>query len=214
MTWARLSWARTGEPRAADHLVRHAISLCSARCVGSLTVGHLCPQCGSDRHGRPFVRGWQGAGAPAISAARTTGITVIAVTSDGSIGVDVEDLVRFDDVLLAEVLLHPDESASTPSELATTWVRKEAVLKAHGVGLALDPRTIRLAAPGEVPTVIEGPASGSPYWVRDIRLDPQLRVAVAGSGAGPDELTVREVAPEELPGRATGRTGRPAHDPW
>jgi hypothetical protein len=69
---------------------------------------HTCPQCGSVEHGRPYVE------APVeVSIARTRGVTVVAVSEAGPVGVDVETA-------------DPD------------WVRREAIGKAYGVGLLVD----------------------------------------------------------------------------
>ncbi|HSV40525.1 MAG TPA: hypothetical protein VLI04_17310 [Nocardioidaceae bacterium] len=69
-------------------------------------VHHTCPHCGSIEHGRPYVD------APvAVSVAHTAGLTMVAVSSAGPVGVDVE------------------------ADAAPSWVQREAVGKAHGVGL-------------------------------------------------------------------------------
>ena len=141
-------------------------------------VGHLCPRCGSDRHGRPFLPGLDDV---QVSISRTRGVHVAAVSLGARVGVDVE-LAR--DVRLAEVagvLLHPHETTTGPEQTAVTWVRKEAVVKAWASGLTVDPRSIRLSDPGETPVLLTAPAAydGLPTWLVDLRFDDGLVGCVA-----------------------------------
>ena len=70
---------------------------------------HSCPFCGSIEHGRPCLEG------PIdVSVAHAGGLTVVAVSSAGPVGVDVE------------------------VDADVTWVRREAVGKALGVGILLE----------------------------------------------------------------------------
>lgn len=69
---------------------------------------HLCPTCGSIGHGRPSFD------APVrVSFAHTAGLSVVAVSTAGPVGVDVEPAGR----------------------ASLSWVRAEAIGKAYGVGL-------------------------------------------------------------------------------
>jgi hypothetical protein len=68
---------------------------------------HTCPGCGSIKHGRPSFD------APVhVSVAHTAALSLVAVSRAGRVGVDLE--------------LHGVDR---------TWVRSEALAKAHGVGL-------------------------------------------------------------------------------
>jgi 4'-phosphopantetheinyl transferase len=125
------------------------------------------------------------------------------VASDGAAGIDVEDVDSFADHRLSAVLLHERERADVPADLATTWVRKEALLKAAGCGLSVDPRWVRLTGPREAPAVLEWPDgiwAAEPTWVLDLDLAPDVRAAVAGSGQVPEAVMVRRVAAEGPPG--------------
>lgn len=93
-------------------------------------------------------------------------------------GIDIEAagsaaFVGFDDVAL-----HTAEHCTTDEERTRLWVRKEAILKAHGTGLVTDPRELRLDDDG---TVLEGP----PATVIDLDMGPGWTCAVAVTPPGP-----------------------------
>lgn len=83
-----------------------------------------------------------------LSRSATPGLAAVAAHIGGPVGVDVEALVA--DATLAELapnMLHRMERCTLPSPLAPdillpVWVRKEAVLKACGVGLAVPPGAV------------------------------------------------------------------------
>lgn len=92
-----------------------------------------------------------------------TGHIVAVALGPGPVGVDVEsDDARIDGV---EGALTAGERAAIAAlsdprrvgALRRAWVRKEAVLKALGTGLARDPRTVELSDPGDPPTVVAPP---------------------------------------------------------
>ncbi|MFJ3586808.1 4'-phosphopantetheinyl transferase family protein [Streptomyces sp. NPDC090127] len=97
-----------------------------------------CPCCGAP-HGRPALAD----GGPHFSLSHSDGLALIAV-SGARVGADVEGLPRpaITDELLPS--LHPREQSvlralpdeARPGALARVWTRKEAYLKATGVGLA------------------------------------------------------------------------------
>jgi phosphopantetheinyl transferase len=98
-----VDWAQAP---AAEPLVRSLVATMTGTDPGP--VFHACPRCGSVEHGRPYVD------APVdISVAHAAGLTVVAVSTAGPVGVDTE---RAED--------------SQPG-----WVRREAVAKALGTGL-------------------------------------------------------------------------------
>ena len=73
---------------------------------------HRCPACGSITHGQPYfdTEIW-------VSLARAEGLTVVALSTVGPVGVDV---------------------AVGTSEEVDRWVRVEAVAKARGTGLVVE----------------------------------------------------------------------------
>jgi hypothetical protein len=88
----------------AEPLVRPLVARLTGVDPGPLH--HLCPFCGSVEHGRPYVD------APVhVSVAHVTGLTLVAVSDVGRVGVDID--AAGDDA----------------------WVRREAVGKALGTGI-------------------------------------------------------------------------------
>ena len=114
---------------ADDALARHAAAVLGVD-ASSVRVGRLCPRCGSDAHGRPWV-----SGGVDVSLSRSHGLLVTAVSTGGPVGVDVESVDDVDAGWDRALVLHADERADTPDERARMWCRKEAILKAAGTGL-------------------------------------------------------------------------------
>jgi 4'-phosphopantetheinyl transferase len=88
---------------------------------------------------------------------------LIAVATSGRLGVDVEHDTRDLDPHLAQRLLAPQETAvfarlppaARPAALLRTWTRKEAVLKAIGLGLPAGMEHVVLdAPPGVTPRLV------------------------------------------------------------
>ena len=160
---------------------------CAPRRRGSTTcrreqivVVHECPRCGSDEHGRPRLL--PTASAPA-SGVRQPGPRRRPVggrdhrrragrgrrrgrgRGRGFAG-------------FADVALHPDERATPPADPTRTWVRKEALLKAYGLGLAVDPSRRRgSTTTGSSRGTSHHPPPGA-VWLRDLAV-PGHVVAVA-----------------------------------
>ena len=170
-----VAWARTGPSDAVtSQLVGTVVRNLTGR-AGQVTCAHLCPRCGSDRHGRPLVVGRPDLG---ISVAHAGGATAVAGVRDATIGVDIEDASedRFSSV--ATVLLHPRERADRPDALARTWVRKESLLKALGIGLGVDLRTVQVSEARERPRALRLPA---PFDSVDVRMqDLTLAASMIG----------------------------------
>lgn len=102
----------------------HAFTRCCAICSGP--------------HGKPELTS-----APLHTSLSYTPVGVaVAVTATAPVGVDVESICATDFAGFADVALAPGESARTLPDRARAWTRKEALLKATGTGLAVDPRTV------------------------------------------------------------------------
>ena len=115
-----------------------------------VVVDRTCARCGDPEHGKPRVPG----GLVEFSTAATRDIAVVAVTSGGRLGVDVEPAGVVDGALAGG----PPDSLFTDGErravaegaltLETLWLRKEALSKAIGTGLVADVATLDIQKPG------------------------------------------------------------------
>lgn len=165
----------------------------------SLRFERRCTTCGSRAHGKPSLvheAPWR------FSLSYTGDLAVAAVTRDHEIGVDIEGLDEaafddFDRVTLAET--EGDHLAGLTGERlldarARVWARKEAVLKATGHGLVVDPTEVVVSAPSDPPRLLDWlSVSDAPPEVAmaDLPLESSAhRAAVAVIGA--DELLVEE----------------------
>jgi 4'-phosphopantetheinyl transferase len=122
---------------------RDELQLCYA--LQRLALGHVL---GLDPAALELSRTEQGQPLLAMSnwhtsLSHTDGYMALAVTAAGPVGIDIERAARADELPeIAELVCHPTEFgfiASQPSSgqrLLELWVRKEALLKAAGVGLA------------------------------------------------------------------------------
>lgn len=178
-----LWWARTPEhpveARAAGRRLLERAA--TARLGRQATVVRRCPRCGSEEHGRPVVPDAPDLG---LSTSRTAGHVVVATVTGAGLGIDVEHVGTAVD-RLAEVALGPqDASTVDDASVLRTWVRKEAVLKAAGTGLAVDPSDLAVSAATAPPTVVS--------WTSDVAPDPRPLVLV--------DLVVRHGLPDGLLG--------------
>ena len=131
----RVAW-HDASVGAAPALARHVRSLLGP---GAVSSGRLCPRCGSDGHGRPWLRL---DGQPVHVSLARSGPHLVTAVAEEPVGVDVEAAVV--DVL-PELVLAPTEAAGPAVDLARAWTRKEAVLKARGSGLATPMPAVVLA---------------------------------------------------------------------
>lgn len=158
---------------ATDLLVAEATALLGRAAF----VEHRCVRCGADDHGQPYV-----VGEPLhVSLARAAGLSIVALTEVGPVGVDLEQDTAADFDGFAKAALHPDERARTPLEATRTWVRKEAVLKATGRGLGVDPRRVRVSEARQPAAMIgwQGEHDPGEVWLADVPVTHGWMSAVA-----------------------------------
>ena len=164
---------RTGTPATAVRLLR------------------TCPRCGKP-HGKPRVVEPAGTGLE-LSVSHSAQLVGVALTASAPVGLDVEGLGRLDVEELTPVALTSAEAdavaASRPQErthaFLVAWTRKEAVTKASGEGLGLEPRDVTVAAPGEDPRLLSWPLDVPPEDVAlfDLRARPGHVASLAVLGA-------------------------------
>lgn len=137
-----------------------------------------------DGEGRPCLPGWTGC----TSLSHASGTAAFAFSPSGAVGVDVESRTRVAvmDELVAQVA-HPAERLALPpgasrnEELLALWVRKEAFLKAAGIGLACEMNTFRATAGEVLDTGLAGAAVPQPVRLSAWDLHPGFRLALASS---------------------------------
>ena len=216
-TVPRLAVSISDDPGAgtAWRLIADEVARALRLRTADVVIDHLCPSCGSSRHGRPLVRPVPGRTVPWISISRADGLTVVALCTVGPVGVDVERTGAARFPTFGRVALHPAERADGAREQTVTWVRKESLLKATGSGLRGDPGLIRLKDPATTPPVLvewSGPhAATGPVQMYDLALDPDHVAAVSVLARVRPEPRVSGRGPGDPEGRsrtATARTRR------
>lgn len=177
----------------------------------------VCPRCGGP-HGKVHLAlppdGPAGipAGIPAgtrpaydrsvtFSVTHSGALVGVAVCRGGEVGLDVEEShadmdvdsaarVALSDAELAALYARP--AAERQPAFLRTWTRKEAVLKALGVGLGVPLRELEVSGPEQPPAVLAWPArlAARPHTtsMADMVVDGMhpaaVAVALAGAGAG------------------------------
>ncbi|WP_143755710.1 4'-phosphopantetheinyl transferase family protein [Sanguibacter keddieii] len=206
-------WGRGSSSGGPDDLLRHAVAAHLEMDPGEVQTGRLCPRCASSDHGRPVVlsagrAAGRGEQRPVhVSLSRAAGRTVVAVTTAGPVGVDVEhvDAAGFD--TFARVGLHRDETDGDASWRTRTWVRKESLVKATGDGLMVDLRDVQVTAPDDAPELVRWEGHDAPGGVEMVDLDvpgqepgqPALLASLTllfpdGASRAPTVITTRSAA--------------------
>jgi 4'-phosphopantetheinyl transferase len=148
--------ARKVDPTAyitAHVLLRELVGEILDRDPASLSFAKRCLTCGSARHGKPTVVD----SSLSISVSYGDRLALAAATEGPPLGVDVEEIGSADFKGFNAVTLDPQEELAlfglTGPELlharARMWARKEALLKATGHGLVVDPTQVVVSGPSE-----------------------------------------------------------------
>jgi 4'-phosphopantetheinyl transferase len=112
-----------------------------------------------------------------VSLAHAGDVSVVAITDAGPVGIDVEAEGAADFAGFEDVALHRGERGTNPADRTRAWVRKEALLKAYGLGLIIDPRDVGLDD-GGLATWDSPHRPPGAVWLRDLAV-PGHVVAVA-----------------------------------
>jgi 4'-phosphopantetheinyl transferase len=147
-------------------------------------------------HGKPRLRREAGRPEMWFNVAHSHGVILIGLSLEGEIGVDVEyrdSGVEVEDV--ARTVFHDDElveieKAGAPeSKIAAfycCWTRKEAVVKADGRGLTMEPTLFAVgqARGSEVEVALPPSLGGQSYFVNEVDAGQLYSAAVAGTKRG------------------------------
>ena len=125
-------------------------------------------------------------GALHTSLSHAQGWVAVAIAAGGPVGIDLEPAARAPELPdIAARICHPSEAAALAgldtqeraARLLALWVRKEAFLKAEGIGLAREMADFQ-AADGDRLASVSVP--GGHVHVRMVEAGPECVVAVAG----------------------------------
>ena len=184
--------ARSRQLRRVEDRERFVLAAALLRVVVALSVGialeevsidRTCARCGR-AHGRPRVVGH----GLEVSVSHSGALVVIAATSAGRVGVDVERVRPIDHVLLGGEICRPGEAHLDlgPASFYKLWTRKESVLKATGVGLGLSMAEVGVTAPDDAPRLLSYAGDTSiACEMADIRPSAGYVGAVTVLGASP-----------------------------
>ncbi|GAA2747757.1 hypothetical protein GCM10009868_38470 [Terrabacter aerolatus] len=162
-------------------LARQQVGALLGRPPESLGFDRTCPDCGR-QHGRPVLVDEPGV---QVSLSRSGSVVALGLSRSGPLGVDVEHVSGAAFPGFGQVALHPSERDGAVDG-ATAWVRKEACLKALGVGLRVEPASFVTPRAGEPTQVVPGMPS---VTVVDVDAPPGCAAAVAlGSEVGRFEV--------------------------
>ncbi|WP_371596959.1 4'-phosphopantetheinyl transferase superfamily protein [Streptomyces sp. NBC_00564] len=157
--------------RAANFATAHAeVRRCLAQVLdldpGAIRFGrHPCAGCGQSVHGRPYIQhphtDWE------FSLSRSGPYWLCAAAAGMRVGVDLECVRRTDFGSLASVVLSESErtyfqgvpAGRRDAEFIRCWTRKEAVVKASGIGVEATLGNIDVG-PGRRAAVVSHSAAG------------------------------------------------------
>jgi 4'-phosphopantetheinyl transferase len=152
-----------------------------------VAIERRCVRCGAGDHGKPVLADTS-AGIE-FSLAHSGSHVAVALSRAGAVGIDVECLkANMDYRPLARNTLTADEAVAfeaggaRPHDFLRTWVRKEAVTKAVGTGVASRFETFAVSGPQTEATLLTWPDDPSLVdrtTLRDLPGDPDRPAAVA-----------------------------------
>lgn len=165
---------------AGRSLLRELVAAIAAVEPTDVTIEARCPVCGGP-HGRPTVVSPAAATPLQLSLAHSGAVVAAAAAWENPVGVDVEradaaHAPERDDAIAAVA----GASGDDPLE---HWTRVEAVLKADGRGLRVDPGRVRIragdATGDTVDAWIDGDEASPHYALASIDLGPGFTASVA-----------------------------------
>jgi 4'-phosphopantetheinyl transferase len=189
--------ARFAGSRAA---VRRILADCLEVEPSRLVIGRkACPGCGSSEHGPPVVL--EPPTTLEFSVSRSGDSWLVAVTDGVPLGVDIEAADAVDFELVSRLVMTAAELAALRSAIGDeerrslflrVWTRKEAVLKAAGVGLVAPLDQIDVQPTSAGPVLV--PHEGMVWSVQNVELGTEHQAAVATPADRPVELCWQHLA--------------------
>lgn len=181
---ARLMRIRTPDARdrylTLHHLTRGAVARAVGQPPAELVIERSCERCGKE-HGRPRLAD-DDAGV-SFSGSNGRGWVGVAVARGlGPVGFDLgRQLTPTERRHLASLVRAPGDRPTSGVDVAASWVRKEAVLKAAGVGLFVEMAAVHVVEQvGRWDAVVDDPAARRRAWLgRDVPAPPGHLSAVA-----------------------------------
>lgn len=157
--------------------LRHHISALTGDSPGSLEADYFCPTCSGQGHGIPRYRLPSRSSLLRASLSRSGSWCVVAAALDdriAGIGVDIENGSAADFEGFPSLAMTANERgqlekvppALKPRFQTRLWVRKEAVLKALGTGLAKAPSLVDVS--GSTPSGLTGPPGQALWSLEDV----------------------------------------------
>jgi 4'-phosphopantetheinyl transferase len=147
-------------PRGATDAADRAFLLAAAgwalgTAPGALSLERHCPTCGGADHGRPILRGADGAADDNrrldVNLSRAGATVAVALSFAGAVGIDVESVEAVSRAGFDDVAFNPAERGELSELAGLGGVDRHdasvAALTAIGVGLRVDPRTLTVSLP-------------------------------------------------------------------
>ncbi|WP_106348133.1 4'-phosphopantetheinyl transferase family protein [Antricoccus suffuscus] len=176
----------------------------------SICIGKRCATCGSTDHGKPYLVNAPG---QAISIAHAGDWTVVASYAGPSLGIDLEStdhpMLEPSDLLTVSEARRVGElpAVDRSDALRRLWVRKEAVVKATGTGLAVPLASIALEQYDERHYLASGRLLERPMRVIDVPMGTEFDCAVAIPADQGFERVEGRIASPPPPGRSYDGSG-------
>jgi 4'-phosphopantetheinyl transferase len=164
-----------------------------------VAIDRTCPACG-DQHGKP-----RPATLPDVhvSVSHSADSVAVAVGRIGPVGIDVEEVGRFDAAVLeslAAYALAPEERTELAGEptaraFTTYWTRKEALAKATGDGIGRSLQQIVVSPPSSPPRLLRWEGRSVTVTLHALHPPPGAVGTLAVLGRAPVQVLEHDAGP-------------------